>query len=123
METVAVKIPASPQYVHVIRIMAAGLGSRLGFTIDDIDDLKIAVDEVAAYITGAQGRKGTLQINFHIHADRLEIAGTAHLQPGEQVRSELTAFSRQILDTIVDEAVLQQRDGSPVFLLTKKKIP
>jgi serine/threonine-protein kinase RsbW len=123
METVAVRIPASPRYVHVVRIIAAGLGSRLGFTIDDIDDLKIAVDEVAAYITGTQGRQGTLQITFNIHADRLEITGTAHLEPGEKVRSELTAFSRQILDTIVDEAVLQQLDGAPVFRLTKKKIP
>lgn len=121
MGTVAIRIPASPAYLHVVRLTAAGLASRLGFTIDEIEDLKIAVDELCAYLTGAQGRQGELEVRFHVHDDRLAIEGSGHFAPGQKVRTDLTEFSQMILQTVVDSASLQQLDGSPTFSLTKRK--
>jgi serine/threonine-protein kinase RsbW len=102
-------------------LIAAGLASRLGFTIDDIEDLKIAVDELSAYLTGAQGREGTLDIAFVIDGDRIEITGAGTFTAGIKVRTELTEFSRQILDTVADSASLQQTDGVPTFTVSKAK--
>lgn len=121
MGTVAIKIPASPAYLHVVRLTAAGLAGRLGFTIDEIEDLKIAVDELCAYLTGAQGREGELQVSFHLHDDRLEIQGLGRFAPGQKVRTDLTEFSQMILQTVVDSASLEQLDGLPTFNLTKRK--
>jgi serine/threonine-protein kinase RsbW len=121
VDTVAVRIPASPEYLQVIRLIAAGLASRLRFTIDDIEDLKIAVDELSAYLTGAQGREGTLEIDFSVGGNRIEIRGSAHYPTGHPVRAELTEFSRMILETVVDEAELQTSNGVPRFSLVKIK--
>ncbi|MGH2788994.1 MAG: ATP-binding protein [Actinomycetota bacterium] len=121
MDTIRVTIPASPEYVQVVRLVAAGLAARLGFTIDDIEDLKIAVDELASYLTGVGGRDGTLQITFRIHDDRIEITGTGHLAEGESVREELTDLSRMILETVVDDASLVRHDGHPTFALRKNR--
>ena len=121
MEQVTIKIPASPAYIGVIRLVAAGLATRLRFTIDEIEDLKIAVDELSAYLTGSQGRDGDLQIKFTITDDRIEIRGEGLLTPGQKVRTELTDFSRMILDTVVDSAKLEQLDGTPTFELAKAK--
>jgi serine/threonine-protein kinase RsbW len=121
VDSVSIKIPASPAYLQVVRLIAAGLASRLGFTIDDIEDLKIAVDELSAYLTGAQGREGTLDLTFAIDGDRIEITGAAHLTPGIKVRTELTELSRQILATVADSASLHQADGVPTFTLAKAK--
>ncbi len=121
METVSIKIPASPVYIGVIRLVAAGLATRLRFTIDEIEDLKIGVDELSAYLTGSQGRDGDLQITFTIADDRIEIRGEGLLSPGQKVRTELTDFSRKILDTVVDRATLEQLDGTPTFELAKAK--
>lgn len=121
METVRVTIPASPQYVHVVRLVAAGLASRLGFTIDDIEDLKIGVDELASYLTGLQGRDGTLELSFEIFDDRIEITGIGRLAESQAVRDELTDFSRMILKTVVDEASLVRHDGRPTFALRKNR--
>ncbi len=97
MDKVSISIPATPQYLQVVRLIAAGLASRLTFTIDEIEDLKIAVDELAAYLTGTQGRDGTLDIEFAIETDRIAINGTGRFGAGDKVRTELTEFSRQIL--------------------------
>lgn len=121
MDTIRVTIPASPQYVQVLRLVAAGLASRLGFTIDDIEDLKIAVDELASYLTGLQGREGTLELSFEIFENRIEITGIGRLAEGQAVRDELTEMSRVILKAVVDEASLVRQDGRPTFALRKNK--
>jgi serine/threonine-protein kinase RsbW len=121
LDRVSIRIPASPAYLQVVRLIAAGLAARLGFTIDDIEDLKIAVDELSAYLTGAQGRDGTLDIAFVIDADRIEITGAGTFTAGIKVRTELTDFSRQILDTVADSASLHQADGVPTFTVSKAK--
>ena len=121
MEKVSIRIPAEPAYLNVVRLVAAGLASRLRFTIDEIEDLKIAVDELSAYLTGAQGREGTMEITFSIGEERIEIRGKGDLAPGQKIRTDLTDFSRMILQTVVDSASLEQTDGTPVFNLTKSR--
>lgn len=121
MDRVSISIPASPAYLQVVRLMAAGLASRLGFTIDEIEDLKIGVDELCAYLTGTQGRDGTLDITFEVGDGTLGISATGNLAPGQKVRTELTEFSQMILSTVVDEARLHDGDGVPSFSLSKTK--
>lgn len=121
MDTISLSIPASPEYLRVVRLIAAGLASRLGFTVDEIDDLRIAVDELSAYLTGAQGRDGSLSIDFTLDGDTLSIRGIADLKPGQKVRDQLTELSKAILGTVVDQAALADQDGKPGFTLTKSK--
>jgi anti-sigma regulatory factor (Ser/Thr protein kinase) len=93
----------------------------LRFTLDDIEDLKIAVDELCAYLTGTQGRDGTLDVEFRVGDDRIEISGVGRFTAGTKVRTELTGLSQKILETVADSASLEQTDGTPTFKLTKTK--
>ncbi|MEA2498905.1 MAG: serine/threonine-protein kinase RsbW [Actinomycetota bacterium] len=121
MDTISVSIPASPAYIQVVRLIASGLATRLKFTIDEIEDLKIAVDELCAYLTGSQGREGTLELNFNLAEDSLEITGAGKFAPGQKARTELTEFSKMILETVADSASLDQQNGTPTFSLVKSK--
>ena len=120
-ESISIKIPASPEYIQVVRLVAAGLAARLSFTLEDIEDLKIAVDELSAYITGAHGRSGTLAVGFTLHDDRIEIKGTGKYAEDYDVRTDLTEFSRMILETVTDSADLNTSDGMPAFSIVKSK--
>lgn len=122
MDKITIKIPASPAYLQVVRLVAAGLATRLRFTIDEIEDLKIAVDELSAYLTGSQGREGHLEVTFTVADDRIEIKGAGVFAPGQKVRTDLTELSRMILDTVVDSASLEQDNGTPTFALSKAKM-
>ncbi len=102
-------------------MISAGLAARLAFTLEDIDDLKIAVDELTGYLTGAEGRDGTLELAFTVHDDRIEITGCGRLSGVDKVRTDLTQISRMILETVADESSLQQEDGAPTFKIVKRK--
>jgi len=121
VDSISIKIPASPEYLQVVRLVAAGLAARLSFTLEDIEDLKIAVDELSAYITGAYGRSGTLSVSFTLQDDRIQIKGTGKYTEAYDVRTELTEFSRMILETVTDSAELSGSDGTPAFSIIKIK--
>ncbi len=114
-------VPATPAYLQVLRLVAAGLASRLAFTIDEIEDLKIAVDELSAYLTGSQGRAGAMEIAFEVEGSAITIRGTGRFDDGQPVRTNLTEFSKMILETVVDSASLEQTEGAPTFTLVKSK--
>src|SRR5207244_330326 len=45
-------VPAAPEYLRLVRLTAAGMASRLGFTFDEVEDLRIAVDELCFHLLG-----------------------------------------------------------------------
>jgi hypothetical protein len=101
--------------------VSAGLAARLAFTLEDIEELKIAVDELTAYITGPHGRDGTLVVDFVVYDDSIEITGAGRLAPAQKIPTELSHFSRMILETVTDGASLRHDDGGPLFHLVKRK--
>lgn len=44
-ETIKMEISSNPEYVSVIRLTASGIANKIGFPIDDIEDMKVAVSE------------------------------------------------------------------------------
>lgn len=49
-DAVTVRLPAASAYLSVLRTATAGLAARLDFTLDQIEDLRIAVDEACAML-------------------------------------------------------------------------
>ena len=45
---VELRLPAEGAFATIVRTTAAGLAARLDFTIDDIEDLRIAIGEASA---------------------------------------------------------------------------
>jgi serine/threonine-protein kinase RsbW len=58
------RLPADSSFLAVLRTATAGLAARVHFTLDDIEDLRIAVDEACALLI-AQARDGAdLECSF-----------------------------------------------------------
>lgn len=49
-DVVELELPADPAYLGVVRTACAGLGARLDLTLDEIEDLRIAVDEACTLV-------------------------------------------------------------------------
>jgi serine/threonine-protein kinase RsbW len=70
---VKVTMPAEGAYLSVLRTATAGLAARLDFTLDEIEDLRIAVDEACAMLL-AQAIPGTnLECAFDLDSDQMTI--------------------------------------------------
>jgi serine/threonine-protein kinase RsbW len=73
-DMVTVRLPAASAYLSVLRTATAGLAARLDFTLDEIEDLRIAVDEACAMLL-AQAVPGTdLECEFELTVDAMRIS-------------------------------------------------
>lgn len=44
-EKIKMEITANPEYVSIIRLTTSGIANKVGFCVDDIEDLKVAISE------------------------------------------------------------------------------
>ena len=44
-ETIKMEISSNPEYVSIIRLTTSGIANKVGFCLDDIEDLKVAISE------------------------------------------------------------------------------
>jgi serine/threonine-protein kinase RsbW len=81
---VELRIPADSAFLAVLRTATAGLAARLDFTLDDIEDLRIAVDEACAMVL-PQAREGSdLRCAFHLANHALTVSVTAECDEPRQ---------------------------------------
>jgi serine/threonine-protein kinase RsbW len=121
-EVVRLIMPAVPQLLRVARLTAAGLANRLGFTYDEIEDVKIAVDELCFILVGSKGRDGTLMLTYELQDDRLQIEGQGDFADAE-VEPRPSELSAQILAAVVDEHDVGRRGGHVGFRMVKRRPP
>jgi RNA polymerase sigma-B factor len=75
-DEVRLTVPAMPEFLRLARVTAAGLASRMGFSLDEVEDLRLAIDELCFTLTGAHGRPGgTVTMRYRIGDGSLEVWG------------------------------------------------
>jgi serine/threonine-protein kinase RsbW len=116
-ETVRLTIPASLEFVRIVRLVASGVGTRVGFDVGEIEDLRVAVDELTSLLVDASGGH-ELQLDFNPRVDSLEIEGRA--QAGGSSPLLVEDLSRQILAAVVDEYSVDATDGEVRFRCLKR---
>ncbi|WP_028648492.1 anti-sigma factor [Nocardiopsis sp. CNT312] len=73
-DAVTVTLPADSAYLSVLRTATAGLAARLDFTLDEIEDLRIGVDEACAMLL-TQALPGTeLTTEFELTPEAMRIS-------------------------------------------------
>jgi len=111
-EAVRLAVPASLDYVRVIRLVAAGMASSLDFDVHQVDDLRVAVGELANIaLEVADG--DTLEIVFRVANGLLLIEGQAPAAADRPI--QLDALTRQILDAVVDGYSIEISDAHVRF--------
>lgn len=119
-EQIRLTLPATPQLMRVARLTAAGLASRLGFSLEEVEDLKIAVDELCFAMVGTRGRDGTLTLIYRMGVDTLEIEGSSDFDD-RTVGLAASELSTLILAAVVDEHELVDSDSTLHFRMKKRR--
>ncbi len=111
-------VPADSSYLGVLRTATTGLATRIDFTLEDIDDLRIAVDEACAILLG-QARPGAqLACSFWVEdqAVTIEVATTCETPRAPSHHG----FAWRVLSALADEAATRVDDDRLVVTLTRR---
>src|SRR5688500_8955284 len=119
-DEVRLVMPADPEFLRLARVTAMGLASRLSFTIDEIDDLRIAIDELIFGLIGTKGRSGKVVLRYSLSDNGLEVVGTGQFDDDGRTPG-LNELSELILDAVADEHSLELEGERPSFRLVKRR--
>ena len=124
-EEVRLLIPAAPGYLRLARLTAAAVASRMGFTFDEVEDLRIAVDELCYFVLDTDGDTdvdGSITLTCTIGEAALEVRGEA-VNTGSPASdgATLPELSRRILEAVVDEYSCEAGGLTPRFWLRKRR--
>lgn len=119
-DDVVLRVPATPAYVSLVRTAAATLGARLDVGIDQIDDLRLAVDEACALLLQHGETDSDLECHF-----RLVRPEALHLQArvrsnGKPLRT--SGFVWTVLTALVDDVSVTTDDADVVVAMTLHRV-
>jgi len=92
-DVVVISMPASSAYLAVLRTATAGLAARLDFTIDEIEDLRIAVDEACAMLLPQALPGAEITCEFTLETDTIAVAVSVFTQQGEEPSRDTFAWT------------------------------
>ena len=106
-------VPRSLEYVPLARVTVAGYAARLGFDVDEIEDSRIAVDELARILVEV-GEGDTIDLALQGAEHRLDIAGETICSDGAGP-PQLDPITSQILGAICHEYGVVVDNGTVRF--------
>ena len=137
-QSVQLSIPANSEFIAVARLSVSGVAARMDFSIEDIEDIKVAVSEACTNVIQhayANTQSGVINITFTIHKDLLEITvkdSGKGFNPNN-VESEKTKGGNSdlyglglglvFIQSLMDDAQINSEQGIGTTLTMVKKRP
>ncbi len=73
---VELTVPASSEHLRVLRLVAASLAASVGLDVDQLDDLRIAVDELCSLLIEHAPDGARLRLRLWSDSGRLVVEGS-----------------------------------------------
>lgn len=121
-DCIKLSFPVNAAYVSSARLTASSVANRMGFDIDEIEDIKTAVSEACTFViktlTAAAGVN--FEISFSLIGDEIKIViatqGTASATNSEEINLSLV-----MIRALVDEFNLADTEGVTITMTKKHK--
>jgi serine/threonine-protein kinase RsbW len=96
------------------------VATAAGFDVDEVEDLRIAVDEVCtALVEGGDG--SPLLLGFDLGDGEVAVVGSTNAS-GDALEPDRLALSRQILAVVVDEHEISENHGQISVRVSKRRV-
>jgi serine/threonine-protein kinase RsbW len=118
---VELSVPADSVFVSVLRTVTASLAARRDFTIEEIDDLRIAVDEAGALLLPLAAPTSQLTAHFSGPGDLLEIVVSISPVGEAGAGIDQTSFAWLVLAALADEVSTSASPGQLSVALRKRR--
>ncbi len=112
-------LPPDSRYMRLARLMASGVASTCGLPLEEVEDFRIAVDELcAALIEVGDGEQ--VRLVFAFTQDAVTVEGRTTAKDAGGIDQDRLNLSRQILDVVTDGHELTTDAGLARFTARKE---
>lgn len=117
-DRVILVLPAKSEYVSTARLTASSLANRVGFNIDEVEDIKVAVSEVCNMVLSMSGTKlSQYRILFEINGKEIRISFNGEDGSFECLNhSDENEYGLYIMQALMDSVELCNEDNSIVMI-------
>jgi len=123
-ERISLEVPATLSALSTVRMVLGGLGARLDFSLDDLDDLFLATDRL---LEAALDAEDLDSLRVLVVVDRATLRVTAGGFSSSELRDQVAITPGGCIDLctllqrLVDDVVVQEEDGSFSVLMVKRR--
>ena len=118
-DRIELSLPPDSRYMRLARLMASGVATSCGLPLEEVEDFRIAVDELCATLI-EMGDGDHVQLAFQTTGDALVVVGTTTASGQEMIDDDRLSLSRQILDVVTDGHGLERSAGRLAFTARKR---
>ncbi len=121
-DVIELTVPVKAELRGLVRFAAAILASQADFSVEEIEDLRLAADEICLSVTDPGGG-GPMRLRLVAEGDLVEISCTVPLGsvPATPEEASEAEWSLRILDALVDEHGQEASDGECKAWLRKRR--
>lgn len=121
MSTLRISVPARAEFIHVLRLVVAGVAARLDLPYDALEDVRLAVDEACSQLLRAGAPANLLELRITSQDELLEIVASTDAQdagwPPPGVESGL---SGRVLKALADQVSFERVENGPSVRIVKR---
>jgi serine/threonine-protein kinase RsbW len=118
--TVELSVPADVVFVATLRLVAASLAVRCDLTVDDIEDLRLAVDEACALLLPVAAVDAGITARFTLAPGCLEVT-TSIATVGAGVGIDRSGFAWTVLTALASDVGIETEQGRCTIVVTKRR--
>jgi len=118
---ITLTLPPVPTMVRVGRLTASSIASLSDMSIDDIDDVKIAVSEMITVLIQS-GSRTTITLRFETTASEFAVEASTLTPANDLGRNDL-ALAIAVLDAVADEHHVASTDDRIMIRIVKRLAP
>jgi serine/threonine-protein kinase RsbW len=120
-DVVEILVPAKGAYVATLRLTSASLGARCDLTVDDIEDLRLAVDEACALLLPHAQPDSTMRARFTLAAGRLAVTTTVESPDASGATPDRSGFAWSVLSALASDVDVDGDGHSLSITVTKRR--
>ncbi len=105
--------PAHPRFLSAARVLAASVGADSGLSVDDLDDLRLGINELVSLLIDGAGPDARVELSIVGRDATVTVHGS--LDGGSATPMPADDLTGRILDAVVDRYEI---DGGS-FVLAK----
>ncbi|MDZ4064482.1 MAG: ATP-binding protein, partial [Coriobacteriia bacterium] len=115
VEKIALTVPSRGEYAKTVRMTASSLVSRMGMTFDDIEDVRMAAEEVFVYACDHGPASGAVTLEFALDNDvfEMKVALADSLRLTDEDAERRAAYATFILQSVADTFEMSSDETGP----------